>query len=142
MIEPRVAPMVRKMAMSLALSFTSMIRPEIIFSAATSTMSDRDNELQVALHFQRREKRAIALPPIRHETGPLQRILDSRAVIIHLVGVFDKNLNGRHVIIAVEIKLGLIERQIDKGRIIFRHADFKNRTDRVGLHTRRESEWR
>ena len=41
MIAPRVAPMVRRMAMSALLSFTSMIRPEMMFSAATSTISIR-----------------------------------------------------------------------------------------------------
>ena len=41
MIAPRVAPIVRRMAMSRALSFTSMIRPEMMLSAATSTISVR-----------------------------------------------------------------------------------------------------
>ena len=40
-IAPRVAPMVRRMAMSRPLSFTSMIRPEMMLSAATSTISVR-----------------------------------------------------------------------------------------------------
>ncbi|MNL60543.1 hypothetical protein D3C87_1843610 [compost metagenome] len=38
---PRVAPMVRRMAISCPLSFTSMMRPEMILSAATSTISVR-----------------------------------------------------------------------------------------------------
>src|SRR4051794_8882200 len=41
MIEPCEAPMVRRIAMSLPLSFTSMIRPEMMFSAATSTIRVR-----------------------------------------------------------------------------------------------------
>ena len=40
-IEPRDAPMVRRMAMSELLSFTSMMRPEMMLSAATSTISVR-----------------------------------------------------------------------------------------------------
>ena len=40
-IAPRVAPMVRRMATSRPLSFTSIIRPEMMLSAATSTISDR-----------------------------------------------------------------------------------------------------
>ena len=40
-IAPLVAPMVRRMAMSRPLSFTSIIRPEMMLSAATSTISDR-----------------------------------------------------------------------------------------------------
>ena len=40
-IAPRVAPMVRMMAMSRPLSFTSMVSPEMMLSAATSTMSVR-----------------------------------------------------------------------------------------------------
>ena len=35
MIAPRVAPMVRRIAMSLPLSFTSMIMPEMMLNAAT-----------------------------------------------------------------------------------------------------------
>ncbi len=41
MIAPALAPMVRRMAISLPLSFTSMMRPEMMFSAATSTISVR-----------------------------------------------------------------------------------------------------
>ena len=41
MTAPRVAPIVRRMAMSRPLSFTSMIRPEMMLSAATSTISVR-----------------------------------------------------------------------------------------------------
>ena len=38
---PRVAPMVRRTAMSFDLSFTNMMRPEMMFSAATSTIKVR-----------------------------------------------------------------------------------------------------
>ena len=41
MIEPCEAPMVRRMAMSCPLSLTSMIRPETMLSAATSTIMVR-----------------------------------------------------------------------------------------------------
>ena len=34
-IEPRVAPIVRRIAISRVLSFTSMVRPEIILNAAS-----------------------------------------------------------------------------------------------------------
>ena len=54
MIAPLVAPMVRRMAMSRPLSFTSMIRPEMMFSAATSTISVEDQEHDVPLHLAAR----------------------------------------------------------------------------------------
>ena len=38
---PLVAPIVRRMAMSRPLSFTSIIKPEMMLSAATRTISDR-----------------------------------------------------------------------------------------------------
>ena len=41
MIAPCEAPMVRRIAMSLPLSFTSMIRPETMLSAATRTIMVR-----------------------------------------------------------------------------------------------------
>ena len=41
MMAPLVAPMVRRMPMSRPLSFTSIIRPEMMLNAATSTMIDR-----------------------------------------------------------------------------------------------------
>ncbi len=41
MIAPRVAPIVRRIAIALPLSLTSMIWPEITLSAATSTISVR-----------------------------------------------------------------------------------------------------
>ena len=40
-IMPRVAPMVRRIAMSRPLSFTSMVWPEITFNAATMVISER-----------------------------------------------------------------------------------------------------
>ncbi|MNJ66361.1 hypothetical protein D3C77_624310 [compost metagenome] len=39
MTAPELAPMVRRMAISLPLSLTSMMRPEMMLSAATRTMS-------------------------------------------------------------------------------------------------------
>ena len=41
MIEPRVAPMVRRIAMSLALSFTSITRLEMMLNAATRMIMER-----------------------------------------------------------------------------------------------------
>ena len=41
MIAPRLAPIVRRIAMSWPFSFTSMISPEMMFSAATSTIRVR-----------------------------------------------------------------------------------------------------
>ena len=45
---PRVAPMVRSMAMSPDLSFTSMVRPDTMFSAATRMISDRIRNITLA----------------------------------------------------------------------------------------------
>ena len=41
MMAPLLAPMVRRMPISRPLSFTSMMRPEMMLKAATTTITDR-----------------------------------------------------------------------------------------------------
>ena len=57
-IAPRVAPIVRSTAIARALSCTSMMRPEMMLSAATSTISDRIDEHHVALDSEHVEEAA------------------------------------------------------------------------------------
>ena len=72
MIAPCVAPMVRRMAMSWPLSFTSMIRPEMMLSAATSTISVRIRNITLRSTCERGEEGRVALPPVDHEDRPLR----------------------------------------------------------------------
>ena len=50
-IMPRVAPMVRRMAMSFPLSFTNMMRLEMMLKAATTIDKGQNQEHDVPLHL-------------------------------------------------------------------------------------------
>ena len=72
MMAPWVAPMVRRMPISRPLSFTSMMRPEMILKAATMTMIDRminimlrstwSTEKKPALRWRQSTKRNAGMP--------------------------------------------------------------------------------
>ena len=71
MIAPRVAPIVRNTAIARALSCTSMIRPEMMLSAATSTISVRIDEHHVGFDRQHVEEALVELAPVGVDHRPL-----------------------------------------------------------------------
>ncbi len=73
--------------MSWPLSFTSMIRPEMMLSAATSTIMRQDQEHHVALDLQRVEEGRVALPPIDQEQRPARGLGDRLAEGVDLSGL-------------------------------------------------------
>ena len=95
MIAPRVAPMVRRIAMSLDLSFTSMIRPEMMLSAATSTISVRMRNITLRSTSRAREEGAVALAPVGQDDRPPGRLLDRRARLVDPVGIVEIDLDRR-----------------------------------------------
>ena len=56
---PRVAPMVRSIAMSRPLSFTSMVMPEMMFSAATRMIRVRMRNITVRSTFSASKKERL-----------------------------------------------------------------------------------
>ena len=59
-IAPRVMPKVRMMAMWRPFSFTSMIRPETMFSATMTKISDRMMNITLASTFSAEMKLPLA----------------------------------------------------------------------------------
>ena len=127
MMAPWVTPMVRRMPMSRPLSFTSMIRPEVMLNAATITMMRQDQEHHVALDLQRVEEGGVALAPVDHEDRAAGRFGDEPAVAVDLVRLVDIDLDGGDVAGAVEIGLRLGQRHEHEGGVVFRHADSRTR---------------
>ena len=70
MIEPCEAPMVRRIAMSCPLSFTSMIRPGDDVERRDQHDHGQDQEHHVALDLKRVEEGRVALPPVDQEHRP------------------------------------------------------------------------
>ena len=71
MTAPRVAPMVRRMAMSEPLSFTSMIRPEMMLSAATRMISVRIRNMTLRSTSSAEKKVALRWRQSVIAIGPL-----------------------------------------------------------------------
>ena len=142
MIAPRVAPMVRRIAMSLDLSFTSMIRPGDDVERRDQHDQRQDEEHDVPLDLERGEEGAVALAPVGEQDRPLGRLLDRRARLVDPVGVVEEDLDDVHVAVAVEVGLRLGERHVDEGRVELRHADLEDGDDRIALDARRGAEGR
>jgi len=75
-----------------------MIRPETIFSAATSTIIVRNQEHHIAFDLKRIEEGRIALPPVHQKHRPSGGFGHRLAETVDLVGVGGENLDRGHVV--------------------------------------------
>src|SRR5215467_60899 len=132
MTAPWVAPMVRMIPMSPPLSFTSMIKPDTMLSAATRTISVRIRNITLRSTCSALEG-SIALTPIGDEDRALCGGGELRAETVHEVGVIGVDLDRGHIASAAEIGLGFRQRHVDEGGIVFRHSDLEHRRNLVRL---------
>ena len=96
--------------MSLPLSLTSMIRPETIFSAATSTIMVRIRNITLRSTCSALKKVELRCRQSTRNTGrPAASVTDLRKASI-LSGLLCEHLDRGHVIGAVEIGLRLRQR--------------------------------
>ena len=137
MIEPWVAPMVRRMAISGPLSFTSMMRPEMMLSAATSTIRVRIRNMTLRSTCSALKNVALRWRQSIMKIGRRGRVGDELAVAIDPVGIVDIDLDRGNVAGAVEIGLRLGHRHEHERGVVFRHADLEHGGDLVGLDARR-----
>ena len=94
MMAPRVAPMVRRIAMSLPLSLTSMIRPGDDVERGDQHDQRQDDEHDVALDLERGEEGCVALPPVGEVDLALGGLLDLRPQRVDLIGIVDEDLDA------------------------------------------------
>ena len=139
MIEPCEAPMVRRIAMSLPLSFTSMIRPETMLSAATSTIMVRIRNITLRSTCSALKKVELRCRQSTRNTGRPAASVTRLAEGVDLVGIGGEHLDRGDVVVAVEIGLRFRQRHEHEARVIFRHADLEHRGDLVGLDARRRA---
>ncbi len=137
MIAPCVAPMVRRMAMSRPLSFTSMIRPETMLSAATSTIRVRIRNITLRSTCSALKNVALRWRQSIMKIGRCAASVTSLAVAVDPVGIVGIDLDRGDVAGAVEIGLRLRQRHEHEGGVVFRHADLEHRRDLVDLDARR-----
>ena len=64
MMAPLLAPIVRRMPISRPLSFTSMMRPEMMFNAATRTITDRMMNIMLRSTSSTVKKLSLRCPPV------------------------------------------------------------------------------
>ena len=159
---PRVAPAVRRMAMSRVLSFTSMIMLAMTLKVATRMMGDRMMNMTCARPARCRNRPNSLLPvidPVGAAELPLHGIRDGA----RLIGIGDERLRRRHQLGELEVgcavgssmKMTLlsvlvnpdIEKRADAIRLDPRHAAEggrlavgRERRKRVGLHAESEGE--
>ena len=131
--------MVRRMAMSCPLSFTSMIRPETMLSAATSTIMVRIRNITLRSTCSALKKVELRCRQSTRNTGrPAASVTALRKASI-LSGLVGEHLDRGHVVLAIEIGLRLRQRHEHEAGVIFRHADLEHGRHLVGLDARRHA---
>ena len=126
-----VAPMVRRIAMSLRLSFTSMIRPDTILSVATSTISVKIMNMTLRSTCSALKKTELRCrQSIMKMDRPAASVISGRSCA-DLFRIFGIDLDRGHVTGAIEIGLRFGQRHEHDGRIVFRHADLEYRGDLI-----------
>ena len=125
--------------MSRPLSFTSMIRPEMMLSAATSTISVRIRNITLRSTCSALKKVALRCRQSTMKIGRPAASVTSLRKRVDLVGIVGVDLDRGDVAGAVEIGLRLGERHEHEGGVVFRHADLEHGGDLVGLDARRRA---
>ena len=116
------APMVRRMAMSRPLFFTSMTRPEMMFIAAITTTIIRIRRITLRSTCRAlkkawlRSRQSVTMAP-----GPAARMM-SGLMASSLSGIGELHFHKVDRLIAPEEKLGLFERHVDEGLVVFGDA--------------------
>ena len=122
---PLVAPIVRRMAMSRPLSFTSIIRPEMMFSAATSTISDR--MMNITLRSTASTLKNVSLRWRQSLTvivGPAG-VLDQLVVAVDIFGIVDDDFDDVRLAVLRKIFLRLRQRHEDHHAVVLGHAEVR-----------------
>ncbi len=88
--EPRLAPMVRRMAMSWPLSLTSMVMPETMLSAATSTISVRIMNMTLRSTSRAEKKVTLRWRQSEISTGRPAALV-SRSLVVPMSSGFSTN---------------------------------------------------
>ena len=125
--------------MSLPLSFTSMIRPETMLSAATSTISVRIRNITLRSTCSALKKVALRWRQSIMKIGRCAASVTSLRKRVDAVGIVGVDLDRGDIAGAVEIGLRLAQRHEHDGGVVFRHADLEHGRDLVGLDARRRA---
>ena len=125
--------------MSPPLSFTSMIRPEMMLSAATRMISVRIRNITLRSTCSALKKVALRWRQSIMKIGRLAASVTSWRKLVDAVRIVGVDLDRRHVAGAVEIELRLGQRHEHDRGVVFRHADLEHRRDLVGLDARRRA---
>src|SRR5262249_18162467 len=105
--------------------------PTLRWSGIWFRWPQRTNSSRRALVLNRGE--AVALTPVLDEDGLPRGLANQTAIAVERVRLVDEHLDGGHVARAVEIGLRFLERHVDNGRLVSRHADLEDCGDLVGL---------
>ena len=126
---PRVAPMVRRIAMSRPLPFTSMYWPERMLKAATRMISERIRNMTLRSTWIAVKKLALACcQSTDPHAGP-----DHRAQLaahrLGLVRVLDEDLHGVDLIGQRKKSCAASSGHVDEAAVVLVHADLEQADD-------------
>ena len=126
--------------MSRPLSFTSMIRPEMMLSAATRMIIVSTRNITLRSTASALKKVGLRSFQVVTAMPCARRVHDGQEHVLHLVGVLDHHLDLVHALLGDEIILRLGERHVDDVLVVVRHADLEDRHDRIVADARRGAE--
>ena len=143
MMAPLLAPMVRRMPISRPLSFTSMMRPEMMLNAATTTITDRMMNImlrstsstvkKLSFRWRQSEKcsaRDAGLASWRPSCSPTSSGSATNT----------SSTSTASPLLKIALRLG--ERHEDHGAVVLGHAHLEHGRHLVGLDARRRAEGR
>ena len=142
MIAPWLAPMVRRMPMSRPLSFTSIIRPEMMLNAATSTITDRMMNIMLRSTSSTVKKLSLRCRQSEKCSDGSLTCAHGRHLLGHRLRVGHQHLQHVDRIALVEEALGVRQRHEDHAAVVLRHAHLEDGQHLVGLDARRRAERR
>ncbi len=124
------------------LSFTSMIRPETMFSAATRMIKVRIRNITLRSTVQRLEEAGIGVLPGDQSRAVARGLGQARQHGEIIVGIGDHHFDAADAAFGVEEKLRFLQRHEDEAGVVLRHADAEGARHRIGLDPGRGAEGR
>ena len=102
----------------------------------------KNNEHDIAFDVQGVEESLVALAPVGHDHRPHHRRADLALDRVEFLRAAHENLDDACLIVLVEEALRLGQGHIDEEIVELRHADLKDRGDRIDLAARGDAERR
>ena len=142
MMAPRVAPMVRMIAMSRPLLFTSMVMPVMMLNAATTMIRVRIRNITLRSICSAAKKCELSCCQSTSRASGPSAGQQVAPVAGDPLGLVHHDLDRVHPVRQLEVGLRVGERDVDEAVVVFVHPDLEDRADGEGLDPRHAAEGR